>query len=127
MDAETLNRASEPFFSTKELGKGTGLGLSMIQGLAVQLNGVLRLTSEPGHGTRAELWLPVAGASETVLSAKDMAVTQAWTPRSTILMVDDDALIAMSTAELLEDLGHEVIGASSGEEAPTTKPRAIRI
>ena len=45
MDAETLRRATEPFFSTKELGKGTGLGLSMIHGLAVQLNGaVARVT-----------------------------------------------------------------------------------
>src|SRR3546814_2471426 len=57
MDAETLARAAEPFFSTKELGKGTGLGLSMVQGLAVQLNGALRLSSEVGRGTTAELWL----------------------------------------------------------------------
>ena len=53
-------RAIEPFFSTKEVGKGTGLGLSMIHGLALQLNGALRLSSELGQGTRAELWLPVA-------------------------------------------------------------------
>ncbi|MGO8658179.1 ATP-binding protein, partial [Rhizobium ruizarguesonis] len=58
MDAETLKKAVDPFFSTKELGKGTGLGLSMIHGLAVQLNGALRLTSELGVGTTAELWLP---------------------------------------------------------------------
>ncbi|MBW8789862.1 MAG: PAS domain-containing protein, partial [Rhizobium leguminosarum] len=45
MDAETLKKAVDPFFSTKELGKGTGLGLSMIHGLAVQLNGALRLIS----------------------------------------------------------------------------------
>jgi signal transduction histidine kinase len=59
MDAETLGRATEPFFSTKDVGKGTGLGLSMIHGLALQLNGALRLTSELGRGTRAELWLCV--------------------------------------------------------------------
>ena len=58
MDAKTLRKATDPFFSTKEIGKGTGLGLSMIQGLAVQLNGALRLESELGRGTRAELWLP---------------------------------------------------------------------
>ena len=60
MDGDTLQRAIEPFFSTKEVGKGTGLGLSMIHGLALQLKGALRLLSEPGRGTRAELWLPVA-------------------------------------------------------------------
>ena len=58
MDAETLRKATDPFFSTKELGKGTGLGLSMVQGLAVQLNGALRLEERIGTGTRAELWLP---------------------------------------------------------------------
>src|SRR5690606_9631158 len=62
MDAATLARATEPFFSTKEVGKGTGLGLSMIQGLAQQLSGTLRLSSEPGRGTTAEIWLPVTTA-----------------------------------------------------------------
>jgi signal transduction histidine kinase len=62
MDATTLEKSIEPFFSTKELGKGTGLGLSMIHGLAVQLNGALRLASQPGHGTTAELWLPATEA-----------------------------------------------------------------
>ena len=58
MERRRLQRAIEPFFSTKEIGKGTGLGLSMIHGLALQLNGALRLRASPGEGTRAELWLP---------------------------------------------------------------------
>ena len=58
MDAESSQKAVEPFFSTKPLGKGTGLGLSMGHGLAVQLRGALRLDSAPGQGTSAELWLP---------------------------------------------------------------------
>src|SRR6202021_3710858 len=60
MDAETLQKATEPFFSTKELGKGTGLGLSMVHGLAIQLKGILRLSSQGGGGTNAELWFRVA-------------------------------------------------------------------
>ena len=55
MSEETLRKATDPFFSTKELGKGTGLGLSMVHGLALQLGGVLRLISEEGRGTRAEI------------------------------------------------------------------------
>ena len=70
MDGDTLRRAIEPFFSTKEVGKGTGLGLSMIHGLALQLKGALRLFSEPGRGTRAELWLPVADGTATAASVE---------------------------------------------------------
>lgn len=119
MDAETLQRAIEPFFSTKELGKGTGLGLSMIHGLAVQLNGALRLSSKPGKGTCADLYLPVtslpAETSEPAMT--DDAASAQPAPRARILLVDDDVLIAMSTAGMLEDLGHEVIEANSGQDA----------
>jgi signal transduction histidine kinase/CheY-like chemotaxis protein len=118
MDAATLKKATEPFFSTKELGKGTGLGLSMIQGLAVQLNGALRLSSQVGVGTVAELWLPVAPVDAR--SPRDVAgAAPATAPleRITILLVDDDALIAMSAADMLEDLGHEVLQAASGSRA----------
>src|SRR4029450_4368688 len=63
MDPQTLNRAIEPFFSTKEVGKGPGLGLSMIQGLALPLRGAPGLLGDVGRGTRAELWLPVANGA----------------------------------------------------------------
>ena len=69
MDPQTLARAIEPFFSTKEVGKGTGLGLSMIHGLALQLKGALRLSSDLGRGTRAELWLPVANGAAAAVRA----------------------------------------------------------
>jgi PAS domain S-box-containing protein len=115
MNAETLARAIEPSFSTKELGKGTGLGLSMIHGLAVQQNGALRLSSEPGEGTRAEIYLPStslpADDGEPVAAATE---NPEHTSRARILLVDDDVLIAMSTTGMLEDLGHEVIEANSG-------------
>ena len=115
MDAETLKRAIEPFFSTKELGKGTGLGLSMVHGLAVQSGGTLRLASAPGAGTTAELWLPLATTPATRPIERAEARLEA--PPSTILVVDDDVLIAMSTVDMLEDLGHTVIEANSGAKA----------
>lgn len=116
MDAETLKKAVDPFFSTKELGKGTGLGLSMIHGLAVQLNGALRLTSELGVGTTAELWLP-ATAWRTEVPAESEVVVEQAASKLKILLVDDDALIAMSSVDMLEDLGHEVFEANSGSQA----------
>jgi PAS domain S-box-containing protein len=115
MDAATLKKAVEPFFSTKPLGKGTGLGLSMVHGLAVQLGGLLELSSEVGKGTTATLWLPIATNS---LAVKEPALLQVTPGRpSTILVVDDDPLIAMSTVCMLEDLGHTVIEANSAQRA----------
>ena len=115
MDAATLKKAVEPFFSTKPRGKGTGLGLSMVHGLAVQLGGLLELSSEVGKGTTATLWLPIATKS---LAVKEPAVLQVTPGRpATILVVDDDPLIAMSAVDMLEDLGHTVIEANSAQRA----------
>ena len=61
MDAETLSKATEPFFTTKGVGKGSGLGLPMVHGLAEQSGGRLALSSAPGQATSAELWLRAAG------------------------------------------------------------------
>jgi CheY-like chemotaxis protein len=116
MDAETLQRAIEPFFSTKELGKGTGLGLSMIHGLAVQLGGALSLASQPGKGTSAELLFPVTTAVAEEAEPEVREERPATAPAK-ILIVDDDVLIAMSTVDMLEDLGHQVIEVNSGAGA----------
>ncbi len=61
MDEATRSRAQEPFFTTKRLGDGTGLGLSVVHGVAVRAGGDVRLISEAGRGTRAELRLPILG------------------------------------------------------------------
>ena len=115
MTSEILKRAVEPFFSSKPLGKGTGLGLSMVHGLAVQLGGALQLSSTVGKGTTATLLLPVA-TSQPEAETSPPAAPKA-NRSAVILFVDDDPLIAMSTTELLEDLGPRVIGASSGPHA----------
>jgi CheY-like chemotaxis protein len=115
MSPETLKKAIEPFFSTKPVGKGTGLGLSMVHGLAVQLGGTLELSSIVGKGTTATLVLPV---TDKAPEAADTANVMRHAARSAvILFVDDDPLIAMSTTEMLEDLGHRVIPANSGRHA----------
>ena len=115
MDAATLKKAVEPFFSTKPPGKGTGLGLSTVHGLAVQLGGLLELASEPGKGTIATLWLPIA-TTRTPVEKPDISEIRQG-PKATILVVEDDPLIAMSTVDMLEDLGHTVVEANSGKRA----------
>ena len=117
MDAETLRRAIEPFFSTKGVGKGTGLGLSMIHGLAAQLGGGFLLSSARGEGTRADLWLPAAAAKDVSASLADHQQVAAAVRPLTILLVDDEELVRIGTAEMLRDLGHEVVEASGGAQA----------
>jgi signal transduction histidine kinase len=115
MDSETLAKAVEPFFSTKEVGKGTGLGLSMVFGLAQQSGGALRLESAPSLGTTARLWLPIA--LKASVAAGRTSIVPPQSARARILFVDDDLLIAGSTVALLEDLGHEVVEVHSAREA----------
>ncbi len=117
MDEETLAKATEPFFSTKELGKGTGLGLSMIHGLARQLGGALRLSSVVGRGTRAEFWMPATTAPVATPKMNGETSVEATKSKLTVLVVDDDVLISMSTALMVEDLGHDVVEVNSGSDA----------
>jgi PAS domain S-box-containing protein len=118
MDEATLQRAQEPFFTTKGTGKGTGLGLSMVNGLAEQSGGRLVLKSRLGEGTTAEIWLPVAEEA-VVQSPRAEPVVSIPRPsrRLSVLVVDDDLLVLENTAAMLEDLGHTVMEARSGEEA----------
>lgn len=116
MDAATLGRAVEPFFSTKGVGKGTGLGLSMVHGLASQLNGALTIQSSPGSGTNVELWLP----RSMTLPAEGLRIVEAAEPQLTrgiALLVDDEELVRASTSYMLAELGYRVIEVGSGEEA----------
>jgi CheY-like chemotaxis protein len=120
MDAATLKRAVEPFFTTKGVGKGTGLGLSMVHGLAEQSGGRLMLHSSPGLGTTAEIWLP---ALEDEQVAEPTCIPSPYDQQRktmrplTLLAVDDDELVLFGTACMLEAAGHQVMTARSAAEA----------
>jgi PAS domain S-box-containing protein len=116
MDANTLASAKDPFFTTKGLGKGTGLGLSMVHGFIEQLGGRFVLKSDPGQGTTAELWLPVATHAD-IASPLPVIEPVSSVPRLSVLVVDDDSLVLTSTVLLLEDLGHRVLSVTSGAQA----------
>ena len=118
MSKEVLEKALDPFFTTKEVGKGTGLGLSMVHSIVKAHRGQLSLQSEPGQGTRVRLRFP-ACEREAHLAAAAVA-DAAPIPHGSlkVLLVDDDDLIQGSVQMMLEVLGHrEVFPAPSGEEA----------
>jgi PAS domain S-box-containing protein len=118
MAPEVLERATEPFFSTKPLGKGTGLGLAQVYGIAQQAGGRLRIESEPGKGTIVRLILRTADGPA---KAEPEEPAQADTGReysggATILVVDDDEEVRTFLTESLEAAGYSVVAAQSGAE-----------
>jgi PAS domain S-box-containing protein len=117
MPAETVAKATEPFFTTKGIGKGTGLGLSMVQGLAGQSGGWIEIKSEVGKGSRIDLWLPVAGIDVRPAQEGPALAVEGVGERLVVLAVDDDPLVLTNTVAMLDELGHNVLVANSGEEA----------
>jgi signal transduction histidine kinase/ActR/RegA family two-component response regulator len=128
MDAMTLNKATEPFFTTKGPGKGTGLGLSMVHGLAAQSGGLLRIGSEPNVGTTIELWLPMAEAAAPAADIEVVSPMPApYIGTCRVLIVDDDTLVMTGISAMIEDLGHTAIEAHSGAEAVAKLASGIEI
>jgi PAS domain S-box-containing protein len=120
MDAETLAKATEPFFTTKGVGKGTGLGLSMVHGIVQQCGGALLLSSTPSGGTTVDLWLPVAihvGSSVANNVVRDPPAASVMAAGKSILVVDDDPLVLSTTVEMLCFAGYDAVGAASAKQA----------
>ncbi len=123
MDEATRARAFQSFFTTKERGIGTGLGLSIVQEEAEQAGGFVELESELGRGTTARIFFPPAGggASEELFLSAGNWQGEAGVARSEhparVLLVEDEEAVRRSLRLALEDDGHEVLEARSGEEA----------
>lgn len=117
MDTDTIARAFDPFFTTKPIGEGTGLGLSMVWGFAGQSGGTVRITSEPGAGTEVTIFVPrFVGVVDEEASTSDEDLP-ATASTHVVLLVDDEPLIRMVTAEHLEELGYVVIEAGDARAA----------
>jgi PAS domain S-box-containing protein len=115
MPAEVVAKAIEPFFTTKAVGQGTGLGLSMVYGFAKQSRGHLRMQSEVGRGTTVKLYLPRALQEAVVLQERAEGVPRGQ--GETILVVEDDATVRLILADVLEELGYNVLVASDARPA----------
>jgi signal transduction histidine kinase len=117
MDAETLERLFEPFFSTKERGKGTGLGLATVYGIVKQSGGHITVKSAPGQGTTFRIWLPEVEAEAAAHPAATPSGADAVQGSETILLVEDEEAVRSLLDEVLTSSGYRVLVAASGAEA----------
>ena len=114
MDKKTQERIFEPFFTTKAFGRGTGLGLASAYGIIKNHNGIINVYSEKGHGTTFKIYLP---ASDKQVIAEKFKIEEARGGSETILLVDDEEMVADIGKDLLEKLGYTVLVAAGGAEA----------
>ncbi len=116
MTAETLQKACDPFFTTKSPGEGPGLGLSLVYGFARQSGGLLRIDSAKGRGTTVRLYLPrgTSGEAQPPVPASPVRSSER---RYTILLVDDHDLVRTAVTANLESLNYRVLTADRGPAA----------
>ena len=122
MSPDTMDRAIDPFFTTKEVGKGTGLGLSQVYGFVKQSKGHLKIYSEIGQGTAVKIYLPRYFGSDQVAEVAEVAAVMRQPERrgassEVILVVEDEDRIREVTTEALRELGYTALPAASAKQA----------
>jgi len=118
MSNETTDKAFEPFFTTKEAGHGTGLGLSQVFGFVKQSAGHIKINSELGQGTTVKLYLPrLGGNGVDIRDVTGLQPVPAEPRPETILVVEDNELLLMPVAEVLQEEGYRVLTATDGATA----------
>ncbi len=118
MPPEVVQRAFDPFYTTKGVGKGTGLGLSQVYGFVKQSGGHVKIYSEPGHGTTVKVYLPRLRKGEP---AAEVAAPGPVLPRARdgeiVLVVEDDDRVRHMSVDALRELGYTVVQASDAAQA----------
>ena len=115
MSRDTLEKAMDPFFTTKPPGKGAGLGLPAVYGAVKAHQGSMEIHSESGRGTQIAITLPLSPEASKELVPQDDRRASAQGLR--ILLVDDDNLVQTAVCAQLRRLGHTVVIANHGQEA----------
>ncbi len=114
MDRNIMDKIFEPFFTTKDSGKGTGLGLASVYGIVKSHDGYITCASEPGRGTKFEIYLPALKVPSRDPAEKPLKLKKGT---ETILVVDDEAPVLELTSMALSGVGYTVITAFDGREA----------
>ncbi|NRA07044.1 MAG: response regulator [Myxococcales bacterium] len=115
IDPEVQEKIFDPFYTTKTVGKGTGLGLSLFYTYAREMRGALEVESEPGVGTSVRIYLPFCGAP--FVNEEVARPTPTSRPEETVLLAEDEAVVAELLRSLLNESGYEVIVCADGREA----------
>jgi PAS domain S-box-containing protein len=117
MDDATKARIFEPFFTTKGPARGTGLGLPVVYGIVQQSRGQIEVSSELGHGTTFNIYLPlVEESAESAASSLDLA-TRMPEGKETVLLVEDDDALRELGRNILRSSGYTVREANNGQQA----------
>ena len=114
MDHQTVARIFEPYFSTKKRGEGTGLGLAVVHGIVKNMNGAIKVYSEPNEGSTFNVYLPLIDAEA---ESAQSHLQSSPGGSETILLVDDEEIVMEINREILESLGYTVVGRVSSIEA----------
>jgi CheY-like chemotaxis protein len=117
MPKDIVEKATEPFFTTKPAGQGTGLGLSQVYGFVKQSGGHLRIYSEPGEGTTVKIYLPRCVTNVAELPPANAGQRLLEGSGETILVVEDDSDVRDYVVEALSGVGYRVLQAGDAEAA----------
>jgi PAS domain S-box-containing protein len=105
MDARTLERIFDPYFTTKEVGKGSGLGLAVVHGIVKRQGGAVTVQSEPGKGTLFCIFIPAIEATVDPIVETGQELP---TGTERILLVDDEQSVIEMEIAIFERLGYDV-------------------
>lgn len=113
MNKKTIERIFDPFFTTKEMGRGTGLGLASVYGIIKAHGGYIDVESKKGQGTTFSIYMPASEKKHQQVVKTAEGVIKGT---GTVLLVDDEEIVAKVGQDLLEALGYRVLIANDGKE-----------